>query len=301
MTQRVLAQHQEVATASEPWLLLPLLHWRFDDRVYSTFGFDTARQAYDELDRRLTRVGADLDHELCQAARGVYEALSNGRRIFLDKTPRYSLVAGSLLRSFPEALFVVVWRNPLSVIASLISTFGAGRWNLYRFEVDLYEGLQGLLDLARTGDSRVCCVRYEDLVTGDREEWLRLFEFLGLEYRKEFLSGFGGGEVDGPLGDKTGNTVDLDQGSSDKWRGMICNPLRKRYCVNYLKWIGPVHLQEMGYELDKILSELSGHRVGTKYLLDDLFRSLRARVFLRIQEIVVRRSLRPSPRWRWLS
>ncbi|PJA08408.1 MAG: sulfotransferase, partial [Flavobacteriales bacterium CG_4_10_14_0_2_um_filter_32_8] len=64
---------------------------------------------------------------------------------FLDKTPRYSLVVEDVIETFPDGKFLFLWRNPLSLVASMMETWGSGRWNLYYLNVDLYQGLERLI------------------------------------------------------------------------------------------------------------------------------------------------------------
>ena len=46
-----------------------------------------------------------------------------------------------LVRIFPDAPAIVLWRNPLAIIGSILATWGGagGRWNLQHFRLDLYE------------------------------------------------------------------------------------------------------------------------------------------------------------------
>ncbi len=46
------------------------------------------------------------------------QAAAAGETYFLDKTPPYAHFLPELARIFPEAKFVVLWRNPLAVVAS---------------------------------------------------------------------------------------------------------------------------------------------------------------------------------------
>ena len=60
------------------------------------------------------------------------------RAYFLDKTPPYAHFLPELLRIFPEAKFVALWRNPLAVVASIVETFCGGRWEPDRYPLSLY-------------------------------------------------------------------------------------------------------------------------------------------------------------------
>ena len=52
-------------------------------------------------------------------------------RCFVDKSPPYHLIAQQIISTFPDARFVFLWRNPLSVLASIVDTLADGRWDTY--------------------------------------------------------------------------------------------------------------------------------------------------------------------------
>src|SRR2546423_8677480 len=93
----------------------------------------------------------------------------DGHAYFLDKTPRYHAVAPELVELFEDAKLVFLWRNPLSVMASLLDTFRLGRFEPYNFAFDLFDGVDNLVAARQRAGERAHGVRYEDLV-GDGEE-----------------------------------------------------------------------------------------------------------------------------------
>ena len=93
------------------------------------------------------------------------EASASGdERYFLDKTPRYALAVGELFRAFPDARFVFLWRHPLAMVASILETWGLGRWNLHYFKADVFDGVARLVAASRAHGERCVALRYEDLV-----------------------------------------------------------------------------------------------------------------------------------------
>jgi len=46
-----------------------------------------------------------------------------GKRFFLDKTPRYYFIIPELKNVFPEAKFIILLRNPLAVLSSILNTW----------------------------------------------------------------------------------------------------------------------------------------------------------------------------------
>ena len=112
----------------------------------------------------------------------LYEQAAGGATWFVDKTPRYHLVVDEIMELFPDARFVFLWRHPLAVAASMIESFGRGHWNLDRYGVDLYGGVDRLV--AAQAEERPA--RALDPLRGSRGRPGRgttggIFEFLGLD------------------------------------------------------------------------------------------------------------------------
>ena len=78
------------------------------------------------------------------------QAAEDGASYFLDKTPPYAHFLPELARTFPEAKFIALWRNPLAVVASIVETFCGGRWEPDRYPLSLYAALAALVDSTQT-------------------------------------------------------------------------------------------------------------------------------------------------------
>lgn len=310
LVQRVLSVHPDVATASEPWLLLPLLaplqaHFPPGGRWHAQIapalhdftatlpgGADAYRAAMREAALRLYR-----------------EAAGEGPRFFLDKTPPYALLVDELLATFPDARVLILWRNPLAVVASIVETFCDGRWRPDDYAVSLFSGLDALVGAARRHADRVVTVRFEQLVGGDPDVWRATAGALGIPFDDAALEQFAGVRLEGRLGDPTGVRAygALSRAPLEKWRATLAPPLRRAWCRRYLRWIGAERLATMGYALDELLAQLDemptapGRRAaadplaGTARDAADLARTL-ARDALRAQLV----RPRPPSSWRRL-
>lgn len=203
-----------------------------------------------------------------------------GAKYFLDKTPRYHTVASEIVRLFPDAPCIFLWRNPLAIIASMIETWGHGRWNLYYFDIDLFDGLAKLVEVQRKllaqqrGAGNVCAVRFEELVAGSNDEWQRLFTSLGLEFDEAQLSQFKDVQLQGRMGDPTGRKQyrQLSTEPLDKWKDVLATPMRKAWCRRYLRWIGAERLSIMGYDLAELLQALDAAPTKYRFMVSDLAR-----------------------------
>jgi hypothetical protein len=276
LVQRVLGAHPDVATAAEPWVLLPHAYATRATGVYAEYGHALAARAIQEFAAALPGGEGTYRDELRAFALRLYEHAAGGPAVyFLDKTPRYHFIADDLFSLFPEGKFVFLWRNPLSVVASTVETWGRGKWKIGRWRVDLFDGLANLVASRERHPDSSLSMRYEDLVSDPDTHWPLLFEHLELPFDPEILRSFPSVRVPGRFGDPTG--VDeydaLTTRSIDKWRSTLANPFRKRWSREYLRWIGVERLAMMGYQLDDLLAELDAVHSGTERLGSDLIRS----------------------------
>lgn len=274
LVQRVLAAHEQVSTTPEPWILLPYLHTTKRQGVYAAYGHDVLVDAIEDFCGHLPGGGDDYDKAIREFATGLYaKAADRGATYFLDKTPRYHLIADDIIRIFPDARFIFLWRNPLAIVTSIINTWGRpGQWNLHNSRVDLFTGLRALIEVYEAHADQVCAVQYETLVAGGEGEWKRLFEFLGLTFSEDLLSRFSRVDVKGRMGDPTGVTKynALNSGSVDSWKAQLANPVRKFWCKRYLRWIGKEHLAVMGYDMDSLIHDLDSTPTTMRWLVTDL-------------------------------
>lgn len=260
LVQRVLAAHDEVATASEPWLLLPLLLPLRDDIPAPGGWQPRIHEALNDFSRTLPDGVGSYERSVGDAARTIYEEAAGDARFYLDKTPPYFLVIDEIVRTLPEARIVVLWRNPLAVLSSVVETFCGGRWRPQDYPTSLFGGLTRLVDGVRRHGERIHTVRYEDLIDGGKEEWCRLAEFIGIEFDPTSLARFPQVELDGAMGDPVGTKAysQLEQGPAEKWRETISNPVRRLWAQRYLDWIGAERLTVMGYDHAELAAELAG-------------------------------------------
>ncbi len=259
LVQRVLAAHAQVATTSEPWLLLPLLYARRETGVRAEYAHMVAAPAIQDFAQAREGGTAAYDERLRAFVHGVYEdAAGDGAKYFLDKTPHYHFIAEELFELFPEAKFLFLWRNPLGVLASLLETFRLGRFEPYLFRTEFTHG-QALLTQAYVQNrGRSHAVRFEDLVGPEGERhWRQALEYLELEWDPSVLEGFAGVELQGRFGDPTGTQRyrRLSAEPLEKWRASFRGPVRQRWALRLLDHMAP-SLQVMGYDRDRLAGEL---------------------------------------------
>lgn len=258
LVQRVLGSYPTVATAAEPWMLLPLLTPVTPVPVMAGSWDRTISGALQDFNSQLFNGESEYLAAVRDAALRLYaSAAPAGARYFLDKTPPYHHIIDQLVRTFPSARFVILWRNPLSVLASIIETLSDGRWDTHQYRGDLFHGIANLTAARTRYADRIYSIRYEDLLDGNAG-WRALMSHLGIPFEAESLTRFQAVELPGRMGDPTGvhAYTSLSQDPLEKWRSTICNPVRIAWSERYLRWIGRERLALMGYDFDELVTDL---------------------------------------------
>ncbi len=276
LVQRVVGAHEGVATVSEPWLLLPQLFAFKPHGVRAEYVHPLMVSALEEFCARLPNGREDYRAALRDFALRLYgEAAGPGATHFLDKTPPYCLISEEIMQLFSEGRFVFLWRNPLSVIASMIETFEP--WHPTMASSDLFIGLPRLIDAYRANRERAHAARFEDLVDATTESWRELMAHMDIEFEPAALERFSAVDLRGPMGDPTGvkRYTTLSAEPNEKWRTTLANPLRVAWCRRYLGFLGDERLAVMGYDGEVLRKELDELPVNADGLLGDAGRMLR--------------------------
>ncbi|ATX79657.1 Sulfotransferase family protein [Mariprofundus aestuarium] len=273
LLQRLLASHNQVSTASETWLLLPLLYSLRTQGIYTEYWQKTSVLALNDFMERLPNGKADYQEAMRQLALQLYtKASDDGASYFLDKTPRYHLISDEVCELFPDAKLIFLWRNPLSVIASIMQSFADGKWNLYYYNIDLFTGLENIIHTYENYRSSSLSVHFEALIKSPEEELKRINEYLELEDHSHM--DLSSSQLSGKMGDPTGTKL-YSQVSAEplgKWKEVICNRLRRRWCRKYLERIGRDRWLAIGYDMDDMIAELNAVPMSSRFLVSDVVR-----------------------------
>ncbi len=273
LVQRIISAHPQIATVSEPWLLLHQLYVFRSSGLYAEYAHDCVVMATEDFCLQLPGGRADYLAEVRKMVLNLYrKAAGDEATYFLDKTPRYHFVAQEIMEMFPDARFVFLWRNPLAVVGSIVETWQRGKWKLHEYGIDLFGGVERLCEaFDQRGDNSIA-LRYEDLLAEPDTHWPKLFEFLELDYQPHILTDFAQVPLHGRLGDPTGSKQykALSAEPLTKWCASVSTPYRKAWCRRYLNWIGRQRLATMGYDLDTLLAEVRACPVSVNYMRNDI-------------------------------
>ncbi|MEM9680691.1 MAG: sulfotransferase [Bacteroidota bacterium] len=182
LLQRILANHSDIYSRGESWFLLPLVHAYYKD-VSASYDSGLARRAINEQIRLGNLPSAVIGDKLAGLTLSLYGSILDQRseRHFLDKTPRYYYIIAELKQLFPKAKIILLLRNPVAVLSSIIKTWYT---NLQSHYDDVC--LAPVLLSNHLSDAFV--VRYESLLSNSEMELKSLCGYLNLRYDPQLLN-----------------------------------------------------------------------------------------------------------------
>jgi hypothetical protein len=272
LLQRMLATHPAVATTSEPWLLLPLLLGYREGHIFASYRQRYLAAAFEDFLAALPE-GAEAHRLAVRRFAGTLydQACGADQTHFLDKTPRYHLIADELFAFFPQAKFVLLWRNPLAVAASCIRTWEGGHFRLQGHRIDLFDGVSSLLEVAERHRDRLLVLHYEDLVRDPESLLAQVLEHCGLSSHGGALAQLAEVRLEGRMGDPPNDRpAGFSTASIDAWPATLATWPRRLWARRYLRQIGHERLAKMGYEVEDLLSCLSKEPLAWRSVPADL-------------------------------
>lgn len=264
LLQRMMGSHPGIHTVSEPWLMLhPLYSLRAEgyEAEYDANGAWRGMQSFVET-------LPDGEDTLIEGMRRMYSHLyhqalrSSGRRYFLDKTPRYYNILPELQRVFPRAQYIILLRNPLAVLNSIIDVWIQHWFALNTWRQDLVLAPRLLLAAQEMLGDQVTTIHYEQLVKNPICEMQRICEKLQLEFEPTMINYGDHGLPHWRFGDQKEvyqHTQPTYQ-STEKWVHAIDDPQTWRLASDYLQLLGKETVERMGYSYESLWRVLQVHR-----------------------------------------
>jgi hypothetical protein len=269
LLQRILAGHPDVQTSAETWLMLHPVYALRKKGITTDYNANWAATGVREfLDNY-----ADGEKTYTEGVRSFAETIygsvleKHGKRLFLDKTPRYTMIVDELYELFPDAKYVLLMRNPLAILKSELHTYVKGDWPvLAQFAPDLLDAPARLV-AARThlGDAALE-VRYEDLVTSAEDTVRSLCDFLGLEFDAAMLDYSDTPAPKGRMNDPVG--IHQHSGPSpaslDKWKELGTDAQLRHFALEYLDALGDETVADLGYDARELRRQIEHATVETQ-------------------------------------
>lgn len=261
LLQRILAGCPAVHTTAEPWLMLHPAYALRKEGHEAEYGAQTAFRALQDFlatleggqdcyVEALRRMAVCLYGVACEQA---------GKTYFLDKTPRYYFIIPELAHIFPEAKFVILLRNPLAVLASILNTWVKGDWiRLSRHYGDLLVAPRLLFEGIQLLDGQAIVLHYENLVREPADQVAMLCARLGLEFHPDMLEYGSRPAPPGRYGDPAGvqQHVRPTAATLERWLELGRTKQTRHFAREYLAALGPELLAGLGYDYAGLEAEL---------------------------------------------
>lgn len=292
LLQRILGSHNKISTTAEPWILLPFVYTLKQNVIFTEYDHRTCYKAFSDFIAQLPNNKDDYWRCLAGFAQSLYEKnMRPDTLYFLDKTPRYYLIIPEIVRMFPQAKFIFLFRNPLQVLASVITTWSKGRFYFQNNHIDLYRGPKLLADGFEKFIEKSFKVNYDELVSEPQSIVKNICEYLEIDFNNTLIDNISKFKLNARLGDVTGERVfkAIDSSPKNKWKDILNTKYRKKFVKKYLNELGHNNLKTFGYDLDELISQIDnlpsakgGFIVDRIYkLTGDLLRLTDAQMFKR--------------------
>lgn len=249
--QNLLSNNPFVNTVSEPWVLLNFVSILKPDLYKAVFDEELTQKALKEYIVSLP--DNYFDETFKKFILKLYEPLLKEFLFFVDKTPRYWEIADELVALFPNAKVLVIFRNPVDVVNSMIRTWDLNTLNaLNQFKRDLIIAPSKLHEFVKRNkeNTNVRSIRYEDLAANTKKEITALYQWLQIPYDDEILKTELNKKFRGTFGDPFQNSkVDYVKEKHESKNKTISSTLRE-FSQGYSYYLSDGFLNDLGYMKD---------------------------------------------------
>jgi hypothetical protein len=262
LLQLMLSGSPEIATTSEPWIALHPIFALHDGAIDPQYGANLAKEALLEFLKQ-SGVGIEFYKEqISSLLRSLYnQAIRHqGKKYFLDKTPRYYTIIDDLHELFPEAKFIILFRNPLAILSSILKTWVIDDYSLLvnNFD-DLMIAPHKLVKFSNKHQKKCIKVQYEDLVVDPETIMKEICLFLGIQYSENMIEYGGRINAEWKFGDQVviKNSTRPNIEAVDKWKDGFKQPQDKLLAFSYIESLGEQSIRDMGYDYNELESSTS--------------------------------------------
>ncbi|MCB9032265.1 MAG: sulfotransferase [Chitinophagales bacterium] len=281
LLQQILSSNSNIFSVPEPWFLLPLIYiykknissvnivsdfnYQFYQKNFNTFlNYVYSKTPDFSIEKQIQKLAYELYYMSFNQAEG-------NPTYFLDKTPRYYHIVSDILSLFPDAKVILLVRNPLSVFSSILDYNFKGNISFLSQkdrQDDLFKAPLNILNVK--GKKNTIFVKYEDIINQPAITLKNIYNFLEInEYN----------ENGNYLLDETfQKAFNIDNKSVKKhnqpsskyinsWKESINNSQKKQLALEYINTLGKDVVLELGYDYDKIITQIKEHKVRKSFSL----------------------------------
>lgn len=271
LAQQIFGNHPDIYTVPEPWLMLHPLYALKSKGYEAEYNTDYAQQAVKEF----LRLTPDGEQTYVQGIRQMSSHLygsalaTSGSRYFLDKTPRYYFIIPELQQVFPKAHFIILLRNPLAVLCSILSTWTKGNWfSLRTHASDLIQAPNLLIEGVRSLNPKCLLLHYEKLLTDPSQAVKTICAQLDIPFLPDIINYNANYFFKSAFGDKKSINQHTQPNSLnlERWIIDLQDPQVWRLADDYLEFLGSDTIQAMGYSYDELKQILDKNRPSPFHL-----------------------------------
>ncbi len=273
LLQHILGNHSCMAASAEPWLLLPHLLALNKNAIKGIYDANIGRIALMDFLEMLEEGQKAYYKGIRKYSDHLYGSFlkKNGKKFYVDKTSRYYLALPELYQVYPDAKYIFLIRNPLSILASFIENMVQGNiQTLGRNEsirTDLMQGYKIIVNNKDTTKVDCTVIQYESLINNPDIEIEKLCEFLGVDYESDMISYKGTQSVfKGTLVDPKSihkhNAPVKDY--LNTWEKVIDNNDKKKFSTDYLNYLGKDIIGKAGYDFTELKNKIDSKKLPGK-------------------------------------
>lgn len=247
--QKILTNNDHIATASEPWILLPFAGMVYPHLNNSTYNSKVASIGIKEFlsEKEEEKFKTDLKEMIL----GIYTKKINDSLFFLDKTPRYYEILDFIQEFFPKARIIILKRNPFAVLNSIIDTWNVKNFiKLGQYYRDLVVAPFLIQEFADKNlhNPNVAVVRYEDFINNPDSFLVNIFNWLGISYDKSYLDYNQNFKLQGKYGDPIGvkKFSTITNENQNVWNGKFKEEYWSDFFMGYADYLGADFLNKYG-------------------------------------------------------
>ena len=257
LLQKMLGAHSSVYTRSEPWIALNGIYNLVNDNLNQiVYDKDLERTALEDFVSGLSRGKNTYIDEIHNMLLNLYDnhlSQHKGAKFFLDKTPRYYFIISELLEIFPTSKMIILIRNPLAVLNSIIFR----KKSLYLLSENKYDltlSLEKLTEVLKNKNNNVNVIYYEELVKEPKKVLNKLCGYLNIKFEESMVTNFLNKNEKWTFGDqKIYNKTEVETASINIWQENLNNPQYWRFFYDYLLLIGKETFDLLGYNYNETL------------------------------------------------
>ena len=278
MVQQLLLNNDDISSSPEPWQMLSLVYTykkHFIDSGYNPkFAVNNFNRFLDSTEIKLE----GYKEHLKKLALDLYDGKRNGATYFLDKTPRYYHIIDELYDLFPNAKFIFLLRNPISVFTSILDYNFNGNYldflNCQDRLDDLFLALRKIKEGIENHSNHIV-INYEDTTHSAEKTMKEVFDYLSIPV-PESTSYKLKGEFKESMAQDT-KSLHLHTAPVanyiDSWKKILHTTQKKKLAIAYLSKLKYENIY-FHYEIDLIIEQVRKHKPKKRTFFNIPFRLL---------------------------